>query len=91
MFRGKEMNAVIRNASVGFAIAFAKNNPDTTLTVISDCYWDYYRQIQAWEAKNYDGELAGWERGTPDGDRFCVERKQVRREDGKTVFTNFWR
>nr|WFD61356.1 MAG: hypothetical protein [uncultured cyanophage]WFD61425.1 MAG: hypothetical protein [uncultured cyanophage] len=50
-----------------------------------------YRRIQAWEAKEYDGELSNWEQGTPDGDRWLTERKFIPSGKNEPVrFTNFW-
>ena len=46
--------------------------------------------IQAWEAKNHDGSSAGWEKGTPDGDRWCVEVRTVNHMSGKIDYKNYW-
>lgn len=34
-----------------------------------------YRKIQAWECREYDGEPSNWKQGTPDGDRWLIEKK----------------
>lgn len=50
-----------------------------------------YRRIQAWEAKDYDGEPSNWKQGTTDGDRWLTERKFIPLDKGEPVrYTNFW-
>ncbi len=49
-----------------------------------------YRKIQAWQARNYDGDPANWKQGTPSGNRWLIEKKFVS-NDGKTVrYKNLW-
>lgn len=49
-----------------------------------------YRKIQAWQARDWDGELSNWEQGTPEGDRWLIEKKFIS-NDRKTVrYTNCW-
>jgi hypothetical protein len=51
---------------------------------------EYWTNIKAYQARNYDGSLAGWEPGTPEGEREVVEKKFVS-EDGLTVrYSNYW-
>lgn len=49
-----------------------------------------YRKILASEARNYDGTLAGWKTGTPEGDRECIEKAFTPKGPRKTVYTNYW-
>jgi hypothetical protein len=50
-----------------------------------------YRKIQAFQACNYDGENAGWEQGTRDGDRYLIEKRFIPTDkDEKITFTNCW-
>lgn len=52
---------------------------------------EYWTHIQAWQARNYDGSLAGYRQGTPDGDRQCTEKKFVPHEkEAPTRYTNYW-
>ena len=48
------------------------------------------RAIQAWQAKNFDGTPGGWEKGTEDGDRWCVEVRTVNHMSGKIDYKNYW-
>ena len=50
-----------------------------------------YRRIKAWQARDRDGTPAGWERGTPAGDRKCVEKKNIPADpQGEIRYTNYW-
>jgi hypothetical protein len=49
-----------------------------------------YRKIFASEARNSDGTLAGWEAGTPAGDRQCIEKAFTPKGSKKTKYTNYW-
>lgn len=49
-----------------------------------------YRKIQAWQARNYNGDSANWEQGTPDGDRWLVEKRFIPKGGGHPRFTNCW-
>lgn len=50
-----------------------------------------YRRIQAWQAREFDGELSNWERGTPSGDRWLIEKQFIPNDRSQSVrFTNCW-
>ena len=47
--------------------------------------------IQAWQAKNHDGSTGGWERGTPDGDRWLTQVKIIPHDKEKPIkYQNQW-
>jgi hypothetical protein len=48
-----------------------------------------YRKIQAWQARNYDGDPANFKPCTPDGDRWLVEKRFIPK-NGHPRFTNYW-
>jgi hypothetical protein len=50
---------------------------------------EYWTRIKAHQARNYDGSSAGWQAGTPDGDREVLEKKFVSK-DGSVKYTNYW-
>lgn len=49
-----------------------------------------YRWIRASEARNSDGTLAGWDAGTPEGDRRCIEKAFTPKGSKRTRYTNYW-
>lgn len=50
-----------------------------------------YRKIQAFQACNYDGTLAGYEPGTPEGDSYLIEKRFIPISSFESVrFTNYW-
>lgn len=49
-----------------------------------------YREIQAFQCCNSDGTHAGYLAGTPEGDRWLIERRFIPTK-GQVKFTNFWR
>ena len=50
-----------------------------------------YRKIQAWECREYDGEPSNWKQGTPNGDRWLIEKKFIPSDGTSPRFTNYWR
>ena len=47
--------------------------------------------IQAWQAKNHDGSTGGWEKGTPDGDRWLTQVKIIPHDNDKFIkYQNHW-
>lgn len=52
---------------------------------------EVWKRIKASEAKNWDGENAGYEPGTVEGDRVLLEKKFIPSDKSLPVrFTNFW-
>jgi len=47
--------------------------------------------IQAWQAKNHDGSTGGWEKGTPDGDRWLTQVKVIPNDKEAPIrYQNHW-
>ena len=50
-----------------------------------------YRKIQAFEACNYFGDNAMWEKGTPEGDRHLIEKRFIPNDPTEKIrFSNCW-
>jgi len=50
-----------------------------------------YRNIQAFECCNYDGDNAGWSSGTPEGDKWLVEKRFIPHDSREGIrFSNVW-
>lgn len=50
-----------------------------------------YRKIQAFDACDFDGEPSNWKQGTPDGDRWLVEKRFIPNDKKEPMrFTNYW-
>jgi len=47
-----------------------------------------FKIIKAYQAKDFDGQSAGWEEGTPAGDRECIEVKT--KENNIINYKNYW-
>lgn len=67
----------------------SKNKPFKIEKIYCGLY--EYRKIKAYQARNWDGSFAGYERGTPDGDQELIERKFIPKDCGlKVRYTNYW-
>jgi hypothetical protein len=52
---------------------------------------EYWAKIKAYQAKNWDGSLAGYKPGTPEGERDVTEKKFVPDDADRPVrYTNYW-
>lgn len=52
---------------------------------------EYWQTIKAYQARNYDGSLSGWQPGTPAGERVCTEKKFVPDDPDLPIkYTNYW-
>jgi len=52
---------------------------------------EYWTKIKAYQARNYDGTLAGWQQDTPSGEREVTEKKFVPDDSNRPVrYTNYW-
>jgi hypothetical protein len=49
-----------------------------------------WRKIQAWQARNWDGEYANFQKGTPDRHRWLIEKRFVSDDGERIRFTNCW-
>lgn len=51
-----------------------------------------YRRIKAWQARNYDGSLARYRRGTLEGERDVLEKRFIPKDKSQSVrYTNHCR
>jgi hypothetical protein len=50
-----------------------------------------YRKIQAFQCCDFDGKNAGYTAGTPDGDRWLVEKRFIPTDKSQSIwFKNCW-